>query len=231
MNCLEYRRTLLERPTDPGSGAREHQLACRACADWTTQQQRFEQRLAYALSVPVPEGVAERVMLHAAWRSPRPHWQTIAATVAAVTLGALLAIQLADQPVLAQSVLTHVYDEPDLLIPGSEPVDPARLKAVLERVGGTLDGTIGSVLHAGLCPVGGKLAAHLVVAGEHGPIAVLVMPEYGVATNTAVGDDKLHGAIVPVGRGSVAVIGFRGESLDVLAERVRTQLSIADHGA
>lgn len=231
MDCLEYRRTLLERPANPGSDALAHRLACRACATWTAEQQRFEQRLSKALTVPVPEGVAERVLMHATWQSPRPRWQGIAATVAAVAIGAVIAIQLADQPAFAQSVLTHVYDEPDLLVPGGEPVDPARLQAVLERVGGRLDGAIGSVLHAGLCPVRGKLAAHLVVAGEHGPIAVLVMPEFGVSTRTAVGDDKLHGAIVPVGGGSVAVIGFRGEALDALAARVQAQLRIVDHGA
>lgn len=231
MDCLEYRRTLLEAPAAPGGSALEHRLACHACADWTAQQQRFEQRLSNALAVPTPEGVADRVLMHATWQTPRPRWRGIAATIAAVALGALLAIQLADQPALANTVLTHVYDEPDLLAPGDESVDPARLQAVLERVGGKLDGTIGSVLHAGLCPVQGKLAAHLVVAGEHGPIAVLVMPELGVSAKMPVGDDKLHGAIVPVGEGSVAVIGFRGEALDALAERVRTQLSIADSGA
>ena len=231
MDCLEYRRAMLEAPAAPGSGALEHRLGCRTCADWTAQQQRFEQRLANALAVPVPEGVAERVMMHATWQAQRPRWQGIAATVAAVALGAVLAIQLADQPVLANSVIEHVYGEPALLVPGSEPVDPARLQAVLERVGGTLDGTIGSVLHAGLCPIGGKLAAHLVVAGERGPIAVLVMPESGVAATIAVGDEKLHGAIVPVGGGSVAIIGFRGEALDALADRVQAQMSIVDHGA
>lgn len=228
MNCLEYRRAVLEDPAARDAGLNRHRLACRPCADWTARQQRLDSRIADALAVPVPDGLAERVLMRSAWQKRRPRWHGIAAGLVAVLAGAIIAVQLVDRPALADAVIGHIYHESELLLPGAQEVDPDRLQEVLARVGSRLEGSLGPVTHAGLCPINGRLAAHLVVAGEHGPVAVLIMPQHGVEMVMPVADDRLHGSIVPVGHGSVAIVGFRGEQLDELAERVRVGLSLPE---
>lgn len=224
MECIEFRRRTLEAPADNAAALAGHRLACRPCAEWATRQRHFDARVAEALAVPVPDGLAERVRMRASWSGPgRRRWPAVAA-VLLVAVAGLSALQSWRTEPLGEAVVEHLYHEPELLLASDGAVTADRLEAVLARIGSGLDGDLGAVTHAGLCPIRGRLAAHLVVAGEHGPIAVLVMPGQGVQTVTQVGDASLHGAILPAGSGSVAVIGFRGESLDALVERVRRSL-------
>lgn len=225
MECIEFRRRTLEAPTDDAAELAAHRLACRGCAAWATRQRRFDDRIAEALAVPVPDGLAERVRMRASWSGQgRRRWPAVAAALVVAVAG-FAALQSWRTEPLGEAVVEHLYHEPELLLAGDGTVTADRLGAVLARVGAGLDGDIGAVTHAGLCPIRGRLAAHLVVAGEHGPIAVLVMPGQGVDTVTPVGDGSLHGSILPAGSGSVAVIGFRGESLDALVERVQRSLN------
>ncbi len=224
MECIEFRRRTLEAPADNAAALAGHRLACRSCADWAARQRRFDSRIAKALAVPVPDGLAERVRMRASWSARRRrHWPAVAAALVVAVAG-FAALQSWRTEPLGEAVVEHLYHEPELLLASDGAVAADRLETVLARVGAALDGDIGAVTHAGLCPIRGRLAAHLVVAGEHGPIAVLVMPGQGVDTVTRVGDGSLHGSILPAGSGSVAVIGFRGESLDALVERVRRSL-------
>lgn len=226
MECIEFRRRMLEVPADKAAALAGHRLACRACADWAARQRRFDARVADALAVPVPDGLAERVRMRASWsRDRRRRWPAVAA-VLVVAVAGLSALQSWRTEPLGEAVVDHLYHEPELLLASDGTVDTGRLGAVLARVGGSLDGDIGKVTHAGLCLIRGRLAAHLVVAGGHGPIAVLVMPGQGVDTVTPVGDGSMHGSVLPAGNGSVAIIGFRGESLEALADRIRRSLNL-----
>ncbi|MCA1798252.1 MAG: DUF3379 domain-containing protein [Xanthomonadaceae bacterium] len=226
MECLEFRRRLLENPRDQTAALSAHRLGCRACSEWAAQAQAFDVRLRRALDVPVPDGLAEKVMMEATWKPVRRRrWYAFAASAAAVTLAAtLIAVQLWQGAPLADTVVQHLYHEPELLMIEDGAVTDTQLRAVLQRVGSRLDGDIGRVIHAGLCPIAGRLAAHLVVQGTHGPVAVIVMPRNGIDTVTPVRDGALHGSVVPIARGSVAIVGFDGEDLDALVERVRAGL-------
>lgn len=227
MECLEFRRHMLEAPRARDVGLSEHRLSCAACAAWAARTAALEDRISDALSVQVPEGLKERVMMQTAWQGPRrARWRSAAAAAFVLVAAGLLAIPLFERPALADAVVEHMYHEPELLLPSEVSVDPARLHSVLARVGGSLAGDIGEVTHAGLCRINGRLVAHLVVAGEHGPIAVLVMSAQAVQSAVPVGDSTLHGTLVPVGQGSVAIIGMEDESIAELAERVRANIDL-----
>lgn len=221
MECLEFRRRMLETPRSRDADLAEHRLACSACAAWALRAGALEGLLGDALSVPVPEGLKDRVTMQAGWQSPQRRWYSTAAAVLVLLAAGLVVVPSINRPALADAVVEHLYHEPELLLPSELEVDPARLREVLARVGGSLSGDIGHITHAGLCPINGKLAAHLVVTGKHGPVAVIVMPGHGIQTVTRVSDDSFRGSIVPVGRGSVAIIGMGDEELDELAERVQ----------
>ncbi len=221
MNCLEFRRRMLEAPRERDSDLSEHRLGCPQCAAWAARSFLLEGRLSEALSVEVPEGLRERVMLKTASAPDRSlRWRAAAAVLVFVAAG-LVAVPVLNRPALADAVVSHLYHEPELLLPSDIEVNSVRLHEVLARVGGSLQGDIGKITHAGLCPINGKLAAHLVVAGSNGPVAVIVMPGHGVQSTTRVADSSFRGAILPVGAGSVAVIGSDAEQLDELVERVR----------
>ena len=232
MNCLDYRRESLAQPAAGGDAAVQHRTDCADCAAWTLDRQRAERGLQRALAVPVPDGLAARVLMPSEWQRPRRFPRAFVGAMAAglLAVAVLVGLELVPQPALASAVIEHVYHEPDLLLPGTDAVDPQRLRDVLARVGGRLDGEVGRITHAGLCPVRGELAAHLVVAGEHGPVAVLVMPAAAVTRAEHVADEWFQGEIVPLAHGSVAVIGEHGENLGELAARVQQMLTLDADG-
>ena len=229
MNCLDYRR---EHLAEPAAGSAQHRAECADCAAWTLAQQHAERGVQRALAVPVPDGLAARVLMQSEWQRPRRYPRAFLGAMAAglLAVAVLVGLELVPQPALANAVIEHVYHEPDLLLPATGAVDPQRLRDVLARVGGRLDGEVGTITHAGLCPVRGELAAHLVVAGAHGPVAELVMPAAAVARAEHVADEWFQGEIVPLAHGSVAVIGEHGEDLGELAARLQGALTLAADG-
>ncbi len=66
---------------------------------------------------------------------------------------------------------------------------------------------------------------HLVIQGERGPVTILLMPEEKVSGAQLFGDDVIQGVILPVGNGSIAIVGGAGERLDEIQERVRNSVT------
>ena len=229
MDCLEYRRRMTETPDEADAKMRRHRLACTACARWSEEAGAFEARLKDSLMVPIPEGLAERIKLTASWQQSTPsRWRGLAAGMfVLVAVGMITVRSLTPQPALADALVEHLHHEPELLLPSEVAVDSARLEQVLRLVGGRMDADLGRVTHARLCPIGGELAAHIVVSGRDGPIAVIVMPERELGASTPVGNSRFAGTIVPVGRGSVAIIGYHGEPIEELVERIRNSVDLS----
>ena len=63
MNCLEFRREKLADPRRLSPGAVAHLNDCAACRLFAAEINENEGRLADVLAVPVPEGLAERIVL------------------------------------------------------------------------------------------------------------------------------------------------------------------------
>ena len=62
-NCLEFRREKLADPRHLSPDALAHLNECAACRGFAAEINENEARLAAALAVPVPEGLAERIVL------------------------------------------------------------------------------------------------------------------------------------------------------------------------
>ena len=70
MNCLEFRRLLLVQPRNITSEHRAHMERCSRCAEFAESVANDEDALEQALLVPVPDGLADRVLLRHSIRSP-----------------------------------------------------------------------------------------------------------------------------------------------------------------
>ena len=78
----------------------------------------------------------------------------------------------------------------------------------------------GLITYAQSCTINGKEVPHLVMQGAHGPITILLMPHEKVAAATTLDGVNIKGVILPVGDGSIAIIGDREEQLDQVTENV-----------
>jgi hypothetical protein len=76
------------------------------------------------------------------------------------------------------------------------------------------------VSYARSCLVNGRWVPHLVVQGETGPVMVLLLAREPLAQPQPLDlpAENLRGAIVPVGGGSIAILGQDGETLEAMQQ-------------
>ena len=120
MDCLTFRRKLLEDPTRRDTDLQAHEDDCENCADFARRTRSQEARLRALLNevLPPPE-LAERIQLAASFEKPSVprtrHW--FAATASVLLVVATVSIGLMVSPLerramsLAGSVLDHMHDE------------------------------------------------------------------------------------------------------------------------
>lgn len=228
MNCEEYRQEIAADPSfDGGAG---HLSDCAECQGFRKEMLSLDDMIGRALRLDVPElalpalpEIDESNVVSLKARKPRPMaaWFAVAATV---VLAALVGVRMSGIGVsndsLANEVLAHLDHEPWSLLPSSTPVSSERLASVVPASVARMDASAGLITYAQSCEINGKIVPHLVIQGEYGPITILLMPEEMVAEATALDGENVHGIILPVGDGSVAIIGAREEKLERVEKSV-----------
>ena len=154
-------------------------------------------------------------------RSRKLAWYAIAATVVLATSIAIrLSGPFASYDSLAAEVLAHVDHEPRSMRVVDTAVPDDRLQRTVPATMAVFDRGESLITYARTCVINGKNVPHLVVQGRHGPVMVLLMPDEKVAAVTPVEGERVHGLIIPVGDGSIAIVGDREEALDPIRENV-----------
>ena len=121
---------------------------------------------------------------------------------------------------LESQVLAHVDHEPMALLPSNTPVDDGKLQRVVPANIATMNHNSGLITFAETCPINGHQVPHLVLQGKTGPITILLLPDEMISESKILDGENVHGVIVPVGSGSVAIIGTREEQLDEVEKNV-----------
>jgi hypothetical protein len=191
--------------------------------------QPFELSLKKAMKIAVPEDLSSRVLLRQSFlaRRGRPFWRNrlyaLAASVllAVGLLGGLLLPEGA--PTLEEAVFAHILSEPHYQT-GTEQVQREALASLLAPVGAEVKSDLGQVTAASICAIRERIAAHLVLAGEKTPVAVLLMPSEQVEERSYIKRGKLRGILAPVHEGSMAIVGDAGETLEPIETRIRSAL-------
>lgn len=224
MHCLEFRRAVLTDPRHPGAEALEHAAACTECSRYLKGVREQEERLYRVLSVPVPEGLADRVLWRArprlTLRNPRL-WLPALAAALVLALGLSLLTPRALSPeALAAGVIAHVRAEPEALA-AEQSVPRSTLAFVFARGGADLLGDPIAASYAGRCPLpGGGAGEHIVLKTPQGKVTLILMPDKPVAAALRLFKDGLNVSVLPAGTGSLALVA---ES-DALVRATETDL-------
>jgi hypothetical protein len=229
MNCEEYREALAAQPDVSSAGAGEHAAQCMECAAFRREIQSLEKLISRALEIEVPElRLPELVPVNGGSNIARfplrrmsaPAWIGLAASVAiAAVLGIRMLTTDTVYPSLEAEILAHLDHEPQALLVTSTAVSAQRL----DRVIGTnaeMDSSPGLVTYATSCIINGHTVPHLVIQGESGPVTILLLAEEKIAAAVPIEGESVRGVILPIGDGSIAVIGERDEPLESIQERV-----------
>jgi hypothetical protein len=226
MNCDQYRETISGDPSfDGGAG---HLSECSSCQAYRREMIALDDKILRALSLNVPElnmpelpeiETSNVVSLSSGRRFSPPTWFAMAATV---VVAALIGIRFVgvDNRTLAEDVLAHLDHEPNALVVTNVAVSDERFRSVVPAKIASMDRSAGLITYARSCEINGQDVPHLVIQGEHGPVTILLMPEEKIPNALPLEGDTVHGVILPVGSGSIAIIGVREERLDLIEERV-----------
>lgn len=231
--CEDYQQNIAADPTfDGGAG---HLSGCAECQAFRAEMQSLNSRIAQALRIkaPVPNipelPVIDRENVVAITpRKPlsKPAWFALAASVMLAAVIGFRLFGVGDSyGSLADEVLAHLDHEPAALIVSDVAVSDRRLASVVPANVATVSHDAGLITYARSCIINGHTVPHLVIQGEQGPITLLLMPDEAVAESLLLDGENIHGVILPVGRGSIAIIGVREENLERVEKRVLNSMA------
>ncbi len=226
-NCEDYRQTIAEDPNfDGGAG---HLSECSGCRTYRDEMRALDVKIGRALALEVPDLVLPDfpdlknvVSLSDRRRLSTPTWFAMAATV---LLAAFFGVRFiggdgAVYDSLADEVLAHVSHEPMALRVTDVAVSDDHLHDVVPANIAEMDESTGLITFAESCPINGRNVPHLVIQGQNGPITIILMPDEKISSAIALDDEHQHGVILPVGDGSIAIVGGLDERLDEVQKQV-----------
>jgi hypothetical protein len=225
VSCIEFRRLAQADPHHLTPPAREHLENCGACRAFVARQRETDEALSDALNaVPVPDGLAERILLETsqAPRTPWTQWALAASVVMGLALALLLPWLRADTA-LARAALAHVEEEPQTLS-AQQRVAADEIGQALASVGAHLHGDIGQVTYLGSCPLPGGEGKHLVVTSPLGRYSLILMP--APSTRRGRAEDGTHAAVAkPAARGTYAIVAGATPDLSRIEKLLDQQVS------
>jgi hypothetical protein len=231
MNCMEFRRAALANPLHPGHEALDHEADCPDCTHFYQALRVQEERLYEAMNVPVPEGLADRILLRHQ-RLRQPHWPWLAGL--ALTASLLLAVALnfdemlppheLTPEMLAAGLITHVAEEKKALL-AQQVVPSAQLVSLFARNGVELDKPPGITTYADHCPLpGGGSGEHLVFATPQGKLTLILMPNKHIDHPLRLDKDGLTVSLIPTEAGSMALVSEQKAQIDAAETWARENL-------
>lgn len=198
---------------------------CAKCAALAREVEDFEARIHDAAMVPVPEALADRVLLRHKVREPARFgrfgfgvWALAASLV--IALGAVIQLYRADsgdgehvatsaaisEGHAAIAAISYALDHEPQLLKDKVSGDPEVMKSALTRLGLTLPAQGTTVRYLGKCPVPGGEGEHLVLQTPFGHVTLILVPEQSLGPRVVVAYRDRTAALNPLRSGSYIVV-------------------------
>jgi len=229
MKCEEFQLRCAANPDTDDSDYLEHMHTCGHCANYAAQMKAFDNDLAAAFRIDVPEDLADCILERhqSASKKPAIFGYPLYALAASLLLAMGITMYVLLQPgmlVLDKAVIAHIENELPHLVQ-QDNVQFAELNGIMNKIGGTLNSSLGKVNYAGTCHIRKKDAGHIVIPGETGPVTILIMPGETISKRQLIHTDQFKGVIVPSSKGSVAIIGEKNEPLDKIEDKIKNLIN------
>ena len=202
---------------------------CNPCREYRDEMMALDLKIVQALSVPVPELVMpelpEAEIENVVALPVRRRFVGVAryAIAATVVIAAFLSFRIFNTPVypsLAEEILAHLDHEPYSLRITDERVSDRRLSRIVPASVANMNHEAGLITYAQSCVINGRKVPHLVIQGKNGPVTILLMPDEMIDSAVELEGESINGVILPVGSGSIAIIGEEDENLGTIQENV-----------
>lgn len=207
-NCIDFRREKMSDPRHLTEAAEAHLIACPDCQTFSRRVNAQERALQQAVSIDVPDGLAERIIVSSRTRTRAPFalWALAASLMLSVGMGVQFWYAAPDREYIAMAV-EHVRHEPEALM-STRLIEPERVAQVFENFGARMHVPLPAVRYVKLCPVPGGTGWHIVFDTAKGPVTVLLMPHHTdrKARIITASHDGMGVHVAPGGQGSYAVV-------------------------
>jgi hypothetical protein len=226
MNCLEFHRQKLAAPRESSPEGQAHIAQCAACREFARGVDEAERVLERTLAVPVPDGLADRILLHArAARRPWRGWALAASVLLAVA--AALAVLFYRPPAgeqYAREAIAHVVAEPESFTKVNA-ADGRVLEELVREAGGKLMAPLGPVRYVKLCPMeNGGTGLHLVFETPQGLATLLIVPGQRLAGLERASSADWNALARPAARGYYAVVTASPQATAQVDRMVRERI-------
>jgi hypothetical protein len=231
MDCLEFRRLLLSDPQVRDREARAHLAICAGCAALTAQAQAFESRLSAVLSVPVPEGLADRILVAQRAEAIEPFqprrrlgWIAFAAAASVLLAFGVLRYQRSAAS-LPDLVAAHVTapDERDALDLHA-PVPMTDIQNAFSERGVKLADVPPEVAYVSDCGIGRWQSVHMVMSEQEGPVSVVYIVRERAADRTDSHRAGLITRAVPIADGTLFMLARSDRRFDAIEHAWRNAI-------
>lgn len=235
MDCLEFRRQLGTDPHALDRAAREHLESCAFCADAHARAQAFETRLASAMSMAVPDGLADRILLaqltgeRQRQRSGRSRitWMALAAAACAALAIGVTRYAQAPAPAVALSdlVAAHVTgpEERDALLL-RDPLPAETVRHAFADRGVTLASVPSNVAYISECGIEKYRSVHMVMPENGAPVSVVYVVKQRAAATQDFRRNGLAGRQVPMAQGTLVMLAQDSGRFDALEHTWRNAI-------
>lgn len=238
MNLAEFKRRLM---TDPHSRDAEF-LAARSkdeeFARLAARSAAFEDRLGKALQVPVPDKLAEDILLRqskeaVSSRRKMPLFLAAAAVLVlsvSVSLLLLLDFDVPGEHDLSDYLAWHwELDGPAAMNTSHhQPSDAEEIRRIFADLGVHVEHALmDSIRLAKFCPTPDGAGAHVVLETDEGPVTMFYMPRSQAPDAPRLVDlpDGMVGWLINLERGSMALVAESGRDTRELADQIQRKLS------
>lgn len=232
MNDLEFRRQAY---ADPNSQDEAFLAALAKSPDrqeFVDELKAFDLQLEDALNVPVPENLADEIILGQSFdetrrlkRKSRVHLALAASVAFAAGLSLALLNGTPAMQDLSHAALAHQYADGHLMGSIDEQLSMTQANAKLAAFGGELTSDIGHIYAANFCNIEGIKGVHLVVRGKHGKVSIMLVPPQGDRPVQSQFDDgRYQGVIQRHDKGELIIIGEQAEPLEQWKQKMDDSL-------
>lgn len=232
MDDLEFRRTVYADPHTEDADVNQSASESPSKQAFLDEMKTFDDNLTKALKVPVPENMAERLILrqsleshHAERKRTRVHIALAASVAFAIGISAQVFFLPGASGDIGSYSLAHVNHGIDHLYSAHEDNSVADVNLKLARFGGKFGQNMGKAVFSNYCNFNGVLSLHLIYDSAEGRVSVFVTPanaEFEFVEE--FGDERFVGRAMAFQKAHITVVGDKDKPLAGFVKKVEDNI-------
>lgn len=232
MDDLSFRKAVYANPftTDP-EVVKAAQEDSKKMMFWD-ELKVMEKELEAAMHIPVPENLAERLILrqslseHTHKRNQRPWYLAIAASAVLATVLSIGMLSGGNNT-LADDVFAHI-DHVDMELMKSAQVDLDAINTKLASFNGYVSQDIGEIVSANYCYLDKIKSLHMIIRGENGLTSLFVVPDsITEGLDDSFSNATFQGAAFLIESAKIIVVGENKNDVESIERQAKSALSFS----